>query len=252
MTPEQFLKRLRGFWWKGFQTRRFRGMYRFVERDRFDAAVERFEATHGDDLEAACRTLFYDLLWFRTEGGGGNDRGLVEQSTDNIAAAPTLARLFPEAQVHPRRSRRPRRLGLAGEPDPRHRAARAPGSTGIAWWEERLRAIEAGADAIPEGKLLTVGLDELVRMQRARAALRPLFRYLGTTMTKRTRRYFSNRMTTEEANKERWREGISDRKAARMEQLYVEALERLEADEHALRAAACATLTSAAMRPRTR
>ena len=67
-------------------------------------------------------------------------------------------------------------------------------------------------------------------MQRARAALRPLFRYLGTTMTKRTRRYFSNRMTTEEANKERWREGISKRKAARIEELYIEALDRLEAD----------------------
>ena len=48
-------------------------------------------------------------------------------------------------------------------------------------------------------------------------------------MTKRTRRYFSNRMTTEEANKERWREGISARKASRIDGLYREALERLEA-----------------------
>ena len=46
-------------------------------------------------------------------------------------------------------------------------------------------------------------------MERARVALRPLFRFLGAPMTKRTRRYFSNRMTLEEANKERWREGIS-------------------------------------------
>jgi hypothetical protein len=204
-------------------------MYRFVERERFDAAVERFEATHGDDLEAACRNLFYDLLWFRTEGGGGDDRGLVEQSTDNIAAAPTLARLFPEARfIHVVRDGRDasasRVSQTRGLVRPRTRV------DGLAWWEERLRAIETGADSIPEGRLLTVGLDELVRMQRARAALRPLFRYLGTTMTKRTRRYFSNRMTTEEANKERWREGISQRKADRLEALYEEALERLEAD----------------------
>jgi hypothetical protein len=170
VTPEQFLKRLRGFWWKGFQTRRFRGMYRFVERERFDAAVERFEKTHGDDLEAACRTLFYDLLWFRTEGGGGTDRGLVEQSTDNIAAAPTLARLFPEAKfIHVVRDGRDasasRVSQTRGIVRPRTRIA------GIAWWEERLRAIEAGADAIPEGKLLTVGLDELVRMSCAAAAV---------------------------------------------------------------------------------
>ena len=37
-------------------------------------------------------------------------------------------------------------------------------------------------------------------------------------------------MTTEEANKERWREGISDRKAAELERLYREALDRLDAD----------------------
>lgn len=227
VTPEQFVKRLRGFWWKGFQTRRFRGMYRFVERDRFDAAVARFEAEHGDDLEAACRNLFYDLLWFRA--GDGENRGLIEQSTDTVAAAPTLVRLFPEARfVHVVRDGRDASASRVGQTRglvrPRTRVE------GIAWWEARIRAIEAGADSIPEGHLLTVGLDELVRMQRARAALRPLFRYLGTTMTKRTRRFFSNRMTTEEANKERWREGISDRKAARIEALYVEALERLEAD----------------------
>jgi hypothetical protein len=229
VTPEQFVKRLRGFWWKGFQTRRFRGMYRFVDRDRFDTAVARFEDEHGDDLEAACRNLFYDLLWFRTEGMGGEDRGLVEQSTDNIAAAPTLARLFPEARfIHVVRDGRDASASRVSQTKglvrPRTRVA------GIEWWEERIRAIEAGADEIPEGKLLTVGLDELVRMQRARAALRPLFRYLGTTMTKRTRRFFSKRMTTEEANKERWREGISASKANRIESLYVEALGRLEAD----------------------
>ncbi len=101
---------------------------------------------------------------------------------------------------------------------------------GIEWWEERIRAIERGADALPPDKLLTVGLDELVRMQRARVALRPLFRFLGAPVTKRTRRYFSNRMTSEEANKERWRDGISARKAERIAALYEQALGRLEED----------------------
>ena len=31
VTPQQFVKRLRGYWWKGFQTRRMRGMFRFVD-----------------------------------------------------------------------------------------------------------------------------------------------------------------------------------------------------------------------------
>ena len=232
VTPEQFVKRLRGFWWRGFQTSRFRGMYRFVDRDRFHAAVARFESDH-EDLEAACRQLFYDLLWFRVgEGvreGEENPRGeaLVEQSTDNLAAAPTLARLFPEARfIHVVRDGRDasasRVAQTRGVVRPRTRVQ------GIAWWEERIAAIERGADAVGEGRMLTVSLDELVRLQRARAGLRPLFRFLGVPVTKRTRRYFSNRMTTDQANKERWREGISAGRAERVDRLYREALERLD------------------------
>lgn len=228
VTPQQFLKRMRGFWWKGFQTNRFRGMYRFVDRDRYDAALAGFEAAHTDDLVGACRTLFYDLLWFRVEE---EDRALalVEQSTDTVAQAETLTRVFPEAKfIHVVRDGRDasasRVAQTRGLVRPRTRVQ------GIEWWEQRIRAIEQGADAVPEGHMLTVSLDELVRMQRARVALRPLFRFLGSPVTKRTRRYFSNRMTTEEANKERWREGTSAAKAERIAALYLEALARLEAD----------------------
>jgi len=227
-TPEEFVKRMRGFWWKGFQTNRFRGMYRFVDRERYDAGLARFEATHADDLVAACRQLFYDLLWFRTEE---DDRtiALVEQSTDTVARADTLTRIFPEARfIHVVRDGRDasasRVSQTRGLVRPRTRVQ------GIEWWEERIRAIERGADAVPEGALLTVCLDELVRMRRARLALRPLFRFLGVPATKRTRRYFSRRMTVEGANKERWREGVSKRKATELDRLYREAIGRLEAD----------------------
>ena len=226
-TPAQFLKRMRGFWWKGFQTSRFRGMYRFVDRERYDAALATFEAGHAEDLIAACRQLFYDLLWFRVEEDP-RAVALVEQSTDTVARAGTLSRVFPEARfVHVVRDGRDasasRVSQTRGLVRPRTRVE------GIAWWEERIRAIERGADALPPDRLLTVGLDELVRMQRARVALRPLFRFLGAPVTKRTRRYFSNRMTTEEANKERWREGIAARKAAKIAALYEQAVARLEA-----------------------
>ena len=228
VTPEAFVKRMRGFWWKGFQTSRFRGMYRFVDRERYDAALAAFEAGQGDDLPAACRRLFYDLLWFRVDE---DDRAiaLVEQSTDTVARAEALTTIFPEARfLHVVRDGRDasasRVTQTRGLVRPRTRIQ------GIEWWEQRIRAIERGADTIPEGRLLTVSLDELVRLQRARVALRPLFRFLGAPVTKRTRRYFSNRMTLEGANKERWREGVSARKAARLAELYDAAVARLEAD----------------------
>ncbi len=230
VTPQQFVKRLRGYWWKGFQTSRFRGMFRFVDEDRFEAAVKRFEREHGDDLEAACRNLFYDLLWFRAVEGekAAEGEALIEQSTDCVAAAPTLIRLFPEARfIHVVRdgrdasaSRVSQTRGLVA---PRTRAQ------GIEWWVQRIAAIEAGADAVPPRQLLTVSLDELVRLQRARVALRPMFRFLGAPMTKRTRRYFSKKMTTDASNAERWREGISTRKAERLNEMYEQALDRIEA-----------------------
>jgi hypothetical protein len=56
-----------------------------------------------------------------------------------------------------------------------------------------------------------------------------MFRFLGAPVTKRTRRYFSKRMTTDASNAERWREKISARKADRINARYEEALGRLEA-----------------------
>ena len=54
-------------------------------------------ATTATTSKAACRRLFYDLLWFRVEE---QDRALalVEQSTDNVARAATLTEVFPEAR----------------------------------------------------------------------------------------------------------------------------------------------------------
>src|SRR5204863_634667 len=84
-SKEDFVRRLRGFWWKGFQTRRMRGMFRFVPPERFEQAVAAFEERFDRDREGACRQLFFDLLWFRAEEAGAD--GLVEQSCDTIAAA---------------------------------------------------------------------------------------------------------------------------------------------------------------------
>ena len=97
VTLQRFMKRLRGYWWKGFQTRRFRGLHRFVDRERFDRAASRFEAEFEGDPEGACRNLFFDLLAFRAEEDE-EAIGIVEQSCDTVAQAPTLVRLFPDAR----------------------------------------------------------------------------------------------------------------------------------------------------------
>ena len=225
VSREDFVRRLRGFWWKGFQTGRLRGMYRFVDEERFEAAIAAFETTFNDDPEEACRRLFCDLLWFRvTQSQAG---GLVEQSTDTVAQAATLVRLFEGAKfIHVVRDGRDasasRVAQTRGVISPRTRRQ------GLDWWEERIRSVDAGSRAIPPDHLLTVSLDELLLLRPR--ALRPLCRFTGVYIRKQMRRFFRRRMSAEHAHAERWREGLSERQIREIEQVYEQALERLEAD----------------------
>ena len=226
VTLERFVRRMRGFWWRGFQRTRMRGMYRFVDADRYRTALDRFQESFPDDQEAACRQLFYDLLWFRTEEREEGE-ALVEQSCDTVAEAETLVRLFPEARfIHVVRDGRDASASRVAQTRglfrPRTRAQ------GIEWWWERMDAIERGANAVPPDRLLTMSLDELVLVKGGRFALRPMFRFLGGQVTRGARRYLRNHMSAELANTQRWRRGVSTRRAERIDALYREALERLE------------------------
>jgi hypothetical protein len=203
-----------------------RGMFRFVPEPRFEQALAAFEERFEADREAACRGLFYDLLWFRVDEAGAI--GLVEQSCDTIAAAPTLTRLFPEAKyVHVVRDGRDasasRVAQTRGLIHPRTRRQ------GLEWWEERIRRIDAGEDEIAPDRLLIVSLDELLLLG-ARGALRPLCRFMDVYIQDRMKRYFRRRMSAERANAERWRRGVSERRAADLERLYEEIVDGLEAD----------------------
>jgi sulfotransferase family protein len=223
---ERFVRKLRGYWWKGFQSRRFRGMFRFVDRERFDAAVSVFERSFASDREEACRRLFFDLLWFRTEAKP-TLRGLVEQSCDTVAQAPTLLRLFDRARfIHVVRDGRDASASRVSQTrgliKPRTRAE------GLEWWERRLARVEAGAKSIPPERLLTVSLDELL-LTGGGEDLRPLMHFGGARATSRVRYFYASRMNRERANSERWRRGLSERKAARLLEQYEAALDRLEA-----------------------
>lgn len=226
VTKEQFLRRLRGFWWRGFQTRRMRGLYRFVPEKRFEHAVGTFETAFDGDPESACRALFYDLLGVRLERAGA--QSLVEQSCDTVAQGATLARLFEDAKfIHVVRDGRDasasRVSQMRGIVYPRTRRQ------GLQWWEERLRSVDAGARGIPRDRLITVSLDELLLLGRHHG-LRPICRFVRIYPQPKMKRFFRRRMTTELAHSERWRAGLSDRRAERLERAYAEIVDGLEAD----------------------
>jgi hypothetical protein len=225
VSKRRFMRRMRGFWWRGFQRGRFRGLHRFVERERFEAALAAFDERFDDDPEGACHDLFLDLVRFRAERKGAV--GIVEQSTDVIARGVVLARLFPEARfVHVVRDGRDasasRVTQTRGLIYPRTRRQ------GLEWWEGRMRAIAAGAAGIPPERLLEVSIDELVATRGPRA-LHPLARFVGVATGYRVRRYYKSRMSAERANQGRWRQGVSDHLAAELDRRYAESLDRLGA-----------------------
>ena len=226
----RFIRRLRGFWWRGFQTNRMRGLHRFVERDRFDAAVQAFDERFDAEPEAACRGLFFDLLWPVTAHGDGPPaQAIVEQSCDSIKQGATLVRLFPEARfVHVVRDGRDasasRVAQTKGPVYPRTR------TQGLEWWEERIRAIDQGARAIPNDRFREVELGQLLVRGTRRQALRRLARFSGVPPQPRMRRLMRRQMSPGSANAERWRAGLSERDQERIDGLYRAALERLERD----------------------
>ena len=168
VSREDFVRRLRGFWWKGFQTGRMRGMFRFVPEERFEAAIAAFEAAFDDDPEAACRQLFCDLLWFRVAEANGQ-RAWSSRAPTRSPQAATLVRLFEGAKfIHVVRDGRDasasRVAQTRGVISPRTRRQ------GLEWWEERIRRVDAGSRAIPPDRLLTVSLDELLLLGPKRPA----------------------------------------------------------------------------------
>jgi hypothetical protein len=230
VSKRSFLRQMRGFWWRGFQTDRLRGLYRFVPRERFDAALETFDASFDGDREAACRRLFLDLLWPVTaEGRSGEAKGIVEQSCDVIAQAPTLVRLFPEARfVHVVRDGRDASASRVSQRRwlvyPRTR------NQGLEWWESRIRAIDAGSRAIPDGSFLELGLDDFLTRGARKESIEELAAFAGVGPGMRMRQFMRRRMSPGRANRGRWRRGLEPADQEKVEREYLDVLERLERD----------------------
>jgi hypothetical protein len=237
-TVEQFLRKMRRFWWRRIRAgevapvvarriafgRKVRGLHKVVERDRFDAAVAEFERTAPADLDLACRNLFLDLLWpIAAEAGRP---GLIEMSCFTIAESPTLIRLFPEAKlIHTVRDGRD--AGSSKVSKRQKRSHPRDGSEGLRWWEGRLRKIEAGVRELPEGRLLTVSLDELVDGDRE-AIYAQLLSYLGLDDEPAMRAFFEDEMSASAAHRERWRDGLAADQQEELVIEYEQTLDRLE------------------------
>jgi hypothetical protein len=238
-SSEEFVQKLRTYWWHrvrigsrvivptglagrarlaafrlrralvgaGDDEARIRGMHQVIARDRFDEAVARFENERERDLLQASRDLFFDLLAPLREGSG--KPGLVEMSTFTIAAAPELARIFPEARfVHSIRDGRDSGVSKTLLREKSHHPTDA--ISGIDFWADRLRRADLGVKGLESAdreRLHLVSLDELVWADRERA-YGDLLDFLGMEDEPAMREFFESQMTAEAANRERWRYGL--------------------------------------------
>jgi hypothetical protein len=239
-TPEQFLHKMRRFWWHRIRAgeplaallprlplgREVRGLHKVVPRRRFDAALARFEAGYAVDLESACRQLFLDLLWPLAEER--EKPGLVEMSCFTIAAAPALLRLFPEAKlVHSVRDGRDAGVSKTGKRQKREHPTDA--IEGIDWWHGRLADAERGARAAPPGKVLELSLDELAWADRE-SAYASLLDFLEIEDEASMRELFEHEVSAENANRGRWRRGLSEAAQKEVVAHYERTLERIESE----------------------
>ncbi|MGB6424205.1 MAG: sulfotransferase [Solirubrobacterales bacterium] len=237
--PDVFLRKLKKFWWRRIRAgevapvvarrlafgRKVRGLHKIVPRERFDAAIAEFERTHPTDLEGACRNLFLDLLWPLTDEQG--KPGLIEMSCFTIAESPTLQTLFPEAKlIHTVRDGRDAASSKVSKRQKRSHPR--DGLEGLRWWEGRLRNIERGVGRLGDpSKLLCVSLDDLVAGDRD-GVYSELLAFTGLDDTPEMRGFFDGEMSADAAHKERWREGLTEKRQSDLIREYEKVLERLE------------------------
>jgi hypothetical protein len=210
---------------------RVRGLHRIVPRERLEAAVAAFEESAGQDLIRASRTLFYALLGPLAAEAG--KPALVEMSCFTIAAAPELARIFPEARfVHAVRDGRDSGASKALLREKPHHPTDA--ASGIEFWAGRLRQAEEGVRRLEprdRERLRVVSLDELVWGDRE-GAYAELLDFLGVGDEPAIREFFDREMTAEAAHRERWREGLDPAGQREVTALYETTLERLERENY--------------------
>jgi hypothetical protein len=225
VTKDEFLAKLTNFWWYR-ERRAVRGLHRVVPRERFDAAVERFDAAYDDDPVAACRGLFFDF--FEPLAVEDGKPGLVEMSCFTVAQGPTLLRVFPEAKlIHTVRDGRDAGSSKVSKRHKKHHPTDQ--FSGLTWWDERLRNIDGAVRETPPEKLLVISMDELVHGDRE-ASYGQLLEFLHIDDEPEMREFFDTKMDADAAHRERWREGLSEDEQAELERRYEQTLEGLEAD----------------------
>jgi hypothetical protein len=220
----RFLERMRGYWW--FHTRaqeRESGLHQLLGRAEFDRVVGEFERSFEGDPDGASGRLVRSLIDPLARGAGADS--WVEWSTRSAAAAPTLARLFPDCKVlHVVRDGRDVACSLASLPW-------GPDSVdvAVAGWQRMIRAADAGTRELPPDRVMTLNIADLAIDDREPSYDR-LLEFLGVDDDTGIREHFENKLLPGAANPGRWEIDLAPTEQRELARAYDQALSELRAD----------------------
>jgi Sulfotransferase family len=194
-----FIKRLRQYWYfRVLADGTERGLWNIVPPPEFEHAVESFDARYESDPVGAARRLVRDCL--DTYARRLNRPAWVEHTPTNIEAAPTLRALFPSARiVHMVRDGRDVACSV-----PRFDWGPDTMSESLDWWAGLIRRAYEGAAAAPDGSVLVIRLEDLVRDRRDETYAK-LLAFLELPDEPGMRAWFDANITDARARLGRWR-----------------------------------------------
>ena len=214
-----FLEKMRGRWYERGANRR-NGLKRVATREKLEAALAGFEDGFEDDPIAASRTLVRELL--DPAAGRAGKRAWVEITGPVIEYAPFLLELFPEAKfINMVRDGRAvvagtlKKVDLTDDP-----------MIALSKWEEMVSAAGAALQSLPEGRALTVHLDDLTAHDRDRT-FAGVMDFLEIRDQGAIRAYFDREISAERAHVGAWRQRMAPADARRVDRRYRRVLRRL-------------------------
>jgi sulfotransferase family protein len=220
------IEKMRTLWWRRplpWDEKLERGLFKMIEREQLEAAIEVFEAVPEDDRLAAGRALAGALFERITLEFPGES--WAEHSPENLVAAPDVCSLFPEAKiVHVVRDGRDRACSVVPLPFGADSFAEA-----VKRWALVLRRGDAVAKLLPPEQLMVLQLEDLVAFDRERSYER-LREFLALPDDPVMRSFFETEVGPERAHVGRWRTELSDADRAELERVYDVTLAELRAE----------------------
>jgi len=183
-------------------------------------ALERFRQRADDDLADALGRLLIEIVEPYVRGRHG--RGWSETTPGNVTVADALLTVLPAARlVHTVRDGRDVAASVVGMPWGPDRIEDA-----LDWWAAHVWAGHLGTVGADPARVLTVRLEELIHLDRARQIDR-LLAFAGFEVDAPLRTYFDREIDAGRAHVGRWRAQVDAAARDRIDRRYRELLDRL-------------------------